>query len=100
MASPTSFASPQRFKGHNSPKHEALGARDEMRAKAGSEAVASWEIEGRKSEGSMTVFVEHGVSCGGWDKVPLQEKAGGDNGSVLEFSGRESDGVDGGMRQQ
>jgi len=48
----------------------------------------------------MTVFVEHGVSCGGWDKVPLQEKAGGDNGSVLEFSGRESDGVDGGMRQQ
>ena len=70
-----------------------------MRAKAGSGAVASWEIEGRKSERSMTVFVEHGVSCGGWDKVPLQEK-GGDNGSVLEFSGRESDGVDGGMRQQ
>ena len=48
----------------------------------------------------MTVFVEHGVSCGGWDKVPLQEKAGGYNGSVLEFSGRESDGVDGGLRQQ
>ncbi len=63
-------------------------------------AVASWEIEGCKSEGSMTVFVEHGVSCGGWDKVPLQEKAGCDNGSVLVFSGRESDGVDVGMRQQ
>ena len=51
MASPTSFASPQRFKGHNSPKHEALGARDEMRAKAGSKAVASREIEGRKMKG-------------------------------------------------
>ena len=36
MASPTSFASPQRFKGHISPEHEALGAWDEMRAKPGS----------------------------------------------------------------